>query len=66
MPRLELVYFIILGALLIMTMAIVGIVFALHEELGRAGQGGPDPSTNPLNETETDSTSLNGLWGRVM
>jgi hypothetical protein len=32
---------IILGALIILFLALVGIVFALHEEMGRAGKGGP-------------------------
>jgi hypothetical protein len=32
---------IILGGLVIMFLALVGIVLALHEEMGRAGKGGP-------------------------
>jgi hypothetical protein len=32
---------IILGALVIIFLALVGIVLALHEEMGRAGKGGP-------------------------
>ena len=31
----------ILGSLVILFLALVGIVLALHEEMGRAGKGGP-------------------------
>jgi len=31
----------ILGSLVIIFLALVGIVLALHEEMGRAGKGGP-------------------------
>src|SRR5207247_9674507 len=40
---------IILGSLVILFLALVGIVLALHEELGRPGKGGP----------------YSGLWGRL-
>jgi len=32
---------IIFGGLVIMFLALVGMVLALHEEMGRAGKGGP-------------------------